>query len=693
MPDPAYSDDKLAALTELAAQPGALEERAEAIVRLLADGGGTCALRAREGERVRTLAAAGPALAAALRPEPEELLARALAGETVLIPDLAAERDLADSWRLVLTSASVRSAAVLPVPASAVTLSLFSHLEDAWDNFDAGRQALLAKLVGLALAQPRADHGGGSGEAMSSRYRSAIAELHANRDLDDACRRAVAELAELFHCDYAVVARRLGEAGSFDTFEAHHRHTYAGGEAPVLEAVAAAGKPLLNPPATPEDQLLARAREAGVGTWLVFPLNFRDEILGGLLLGWRRAGEVPVEVLSLVERFAFHVALALRDAGLRHAQEQAVARLREAQYEATQGAKFRALAQMAGGVAHEFNNALGGILARTQILQRQTQDRRVLKGLTTISDIGWRAAETVRRLQEFTRARSEDDFRSVPVPDLWAHLKEAARAQVAEYGRTSSSRYHVELEQGALDGSLLASPDELAEALGNVLRNALEATPGGGVVSVHAHTASGHLHLVVVDRGRGMSADEQQSAFDPFYSTKAETGVGLGLSVTYGIVSRHRGEIEIESTPAVGTTVNITLPLAVPAEEKPHRTPHVLVIDDEQALCEVLAELFSSQGFEVDTCSGGREGIEHYHANVYDLVCTDLRTEDLSGWEVIRAVKTAGRGTPVMLLTGFREQLRPDQIEDSGVDAVLGKPFTLQQVLDTSAQLLGIERE
>ncbi len=344
---------------------------------------------------------------------------------------------------------------------------------------------------------------------------------------------------------------------------------------------------------------------------------------------------------------------------------------------------------MAGGVAHEFNNALGGILARAQMLQRQTRERPVLSGLNTIAEIGWRAAETVRRLQEFTRERSEEDFETVEVGVLWRQICEGTRQQVATFAKDTGLRYVVELEHGELAGTMEANAAELLEAVGNVVTNALEATPGGGVVMVYADTEGEQFRLSIADRGHGMPAEVLQSCLDPFFSTKAETGVGLGLSVTYGIVSRHRGEITIDSTPKEGATVQISLPLAAPARpvEVP-QTPHILIIDDEASLCEVLSELFGGAGYTTETCAGGREGIDRFQSSAFDLVCTDLRTEDLSGWEVIRAVKESGRGTPVMLLTGFREQLRPDQLESSGVDAVLGKPFTLQQVLSAAEQLL-----
>lgn len=698
-PGKVLSDGTLQRLGELVGTHDDEERQAESIARLLASEGLTCALRAWQGDRVITVAAAGPARATVASPEPAHLLDDVFAGERWVALDLAevGAPDVDETWQRLLVAAGVAAACLLPLEFGSQrgVLCLYSHDPDALAGLSDDRLALTARLVALSLFGA-ATNGAAAPSVWTvcgpQAYRQAVTEIHAVADPQGACKQAVTSIHGLLHPDWVVVLRAT-PSGIECYLSGGGRLFFEANQAPAASDLLESGSAVMTLAELATDPLTRRLDSEGCVALAVEPVQFPGERLGTLALGYRQPERISDELRNTAERLAFHVALALRDAQLLQAQEETVDRLRRAQHEATQGAKFRALAQMAGGVAHEFNNALGGILARAQILQRQTQDRRILKGLSTIAEIGWRAAETVRRLQEFTRERSEEDFVTVRVSDLWERLGQVARDQIAVMARRTSARYHVELEHGDLDGSILADPDELCEAVGNVLLNALEATPGGGVVMLHLHSGDGLLHLTIVDRGRGMTAEELQSCFDPFFSTKAETGVGLGLSVTYGIVSRHRGEIAIESQPQMGTTVSIMLPLAGAPAPRHQGPPHLLVIDDEEALCDVLAELLTSAGYTVDTCAGGREGIERFQANNYDLVCTDLRTEDLSGWEVIRAVKSSGRGTPVILLTGFREQLRPDEIDGSGVDLVLGKPFTLQQVLDAVHRLLGEAEE
>lgn len=684
-------DETLVVLARLAQHPGTRRDRAEAVADVLAAAGLTAAVHWSEDALSDSLATAGDH-AAAVRDLAADGPARAAAaGEPVLLDDLDDAVVVDGDWLERLLDAGVHAAAWLPLlDGDDVTgwLALYSAEPGTWRELGQPRLKLVARLAADALSAPLATPAVPAGPS-ETLLREAFVVLHLDRDADDLCRRAVQQLVRVLQADFAMVARSDEARQQYTCYLPDDRFELRAVDAPRLRRVAETKERLHDLHTGSQGALTVRLAAAGVQSSLALPLDFQGENFGVLVVGFRERQRLAEECVNVAEELAFHIALSLRDARLQRAQEQALTRLKQAQDELTQGAKFRALAQMAGGVAHEFNNALGGILARAQMLQRQTRERAILSGLNTIAEIGWRAADTVRRLQEFTRERSEEDFEAIEIGALWRQICEGTRQQVATFAKNTGLRYVVEMEHGELSGTMKANADDLLEAVGNVVTNALEATPGGGVVMMYADTEGGQFKLSIADRGRGMSTEVLQSCLDPFFSTKAETGVGLGLSVTYGIVSRHRGEIAIDSEPREGTTVQIALPLVAAARPAAvPQTPHVLIIDDEEALCEVLSELFGGAGYTTETCAGGREGIDRFQARNFDLVCTDLRTEDLSGWEVIRAVKDSGRGTPVMLLTGFREQLRPDQIESSGVDAVLGKPFTLQQVLSAAEKLL-----
>ena len=165
--------------------------------------------------------------------------------------------------------------------------------------------------------------------------------------------------------------------------------------------------------------------------------------------------------------------------------------------------------------------------------------------------------------------------------------------------------------------------------------------------------------------------------------------------MVYGIVSRHGGQIVVESTEGVGSTFQIRLPAGrgsvrarvAPAAPPVDRAARVLVIDDEEDVRETLADMLREQSHEVVVAENGAEGLERFQSATFDLVLTDLAMPGISGWQVARAVKAARPDVPVVLVTGWGVELSPEQLRSNGVDRVMTKPFRLQEVLEVVATL------
>jgi signal transduction histidine kinase len=298
----------------------------------------------------------------------------------------------------------------------------------------------------------------------------------------------------------------------------------------------------------------------GLRGYIGIPISTTESCLGVLCVGTREANCYRVDHVELLQQLSIHMALAIRNAEVYETMQRAVEHVRAVHERLISAEKFKALGHMAGGVAHEFNNALGGILGRSQILACQTQDPTVLQGLETINEIGWRAAETVRRLQEFARDRSPVGMITVTLSDVLAPFLEEARRILAEEQQATGHPYTLDVSLDD-DAFIEANPEELREALRCMLTNAIEAMPQGGRVTIRSERIASSILLRLADTGRGMTCEEQMRAFEPFYSTKALTGVGLGLSVAYGIVSRHRGDIQLNSEPGQGTDLTLRFPV------------------------------------------------------------------------------------------------------------------------------------
>jgi len=237
-------------------------------------------------------------------------------------------------------------------------------------------------------------------------------------------------------------------------------------------------------------------------------------------------------------------------------------------------------------------------------------------------------------------------------------------------------------------------PVELREALTNLILNAVDAMPRGGVLELRTREVDGQVELSVKDTGVGMPESVRQRIFDPFFTTKGAQGTGLGLSITYGILMRHRARVVVESEPGRGTTFALSFepgPAPDPAERLVPLAPptsgpmRCLVVDDEEAVGTVLGEVLEMGGHLPTVFMSGADAIERFRSEPFDVVFTDLAMPGVSGWQVARAIKAMSPTVPVFLVTGFGVELSAEERRAHGVDLVLSKPLDIQSILDAVA--------
>jgi CheY-like chemotaxis protein len=202
------------------------------------------------------------------------------------------------------------------------------------------------------------------------------------------------------------------------------------------------------------------------------------------------------------------------------------------------------------------------------------------------------------------------------------------------------------------------------------------------------------VELTVTDTGVGMTDEVRHQAFEPFFTTKGGRGTGLGLSMVYGIMERHGGEIEATSAPGNGTTFTLrfqTVPEHLPTAptRAPDRSPsrRVLVIDDDPRVRKTLVSLLRTAGHQITEAAGGREGLARFTEESAELVLTDLSMPEVNGWDVVAAVKARVPTCPVVLLTGWADQHTDETAGPGLVDRVLHKPVRLQELLQVIAEL------
>jgi CheY-like chemotaxis protein len=239
---------------------------------------------------------------------------------------------------------------------------------------------------------------------------------------------------------------------------------------------------------------------------------------------------------------------------------------------------------------------------------------------------------------------------------------------------------------------------ELREVFTNLVLNAVDAMPDGGRMTLVTRDDDDRVAVEVKDSGHGMAAETQARCFDPFFTTKAVKGTGLGLSVAYGIVSRHHGTISVDSAAGAGTTFRLTFPVkraaAAPAPKAGEPAAigsfRMLVVDDEEAVLSVMGELLEALGQTVTTAHGGVEGLARLRESAVgpaekrpEIVFTDLGMPGVSGWDIARETRMKFPDACVVLVTGWGVQIDAESAKEKGVDYLLGKPFTVDDVETT----------
>jgi PAS domain S-box-containing protein len=362
-----------------------------------------------------------------------------------------------------------------------------------------------------------------------------------------------------------------------------------------------------------------------------------------------------------------------------------------------QAEKLRALGEMAGGVAHDFNNFLAAILGRAELMKlyltthgekdRRSSTKHLLSGLAIIDRAASDAAETVRRIQEFTRTKAQKDFVHIRLNQLVREVVELTRPRWKDESESKGIKFIVKEELKA-NRPVAGIPSELREVLINLVINALDAMPFGGELTIRTETNRKANEVSVADTGMGIPKEIRRKIFDPFFTTKGPKSSGLGLSVSYRIIERHAGEISLSGGKGKGSCFTIKLPTASKSVTKTPpedlsvegRKATILVVDDEPEIRNSLSEILSLEGHQVTVARDGKEGISAFKTNQFDMVLTDLGMPGMSGWQLAKRIKAISPKTPVAIITGWGARPDPQRMEQAGVARFIAKPFRLNDI-------------
>jgi signal transduction histidine kinase len=385
------------------------------------------------------------------------------------------------------------------------------------------------------------------------------------------------------------------------------------------------------------------------------------------------------------------------------ALQEAMDELTRTQQQLVQQERLKALGQMVSGIAHDFNNVLMPIVGIPALLLEDPDllnDRDdVLSMLKTVSAAGQDAREIVRRLREFYRPGEPQEMHAVKVNQVIEQTIALTEPAWKAQSEAAGKAIRIVTDMGDVPETP-GSEAGLRELLTNLIINAVDAIPKEGTITFRTRREGEWVVMQVADTGAGMTEDVRSHCFEPFYTTKGEHGTGLGLAMCHGIVKRHGGQIEVTSGIDAGTTFTIRLPLTGPtigspgaesvdtAVERPSGL-RVLVIEDEELSRTLLTQFLTQQGHTVETSANGGDGLARLLASCFDVVITDRAMPGMGGDHVAKAAKRLVPGMPVIMLTGFGDLMRFKNEHPEGVDEVLGKPVTPDELGEAIGRVVG----
>ncbi len=363
--------------------------------------------------------------------------------------------------------------------------------------------------------------------------------------------------------------------------------------------------------------------------------------------------------------------------------------------------KITALGRMASGIAHDFNNALAAILGLSKLLLLKEDNLQKIKDIKSIETVSKDAAQMVRRLQEFTGIRkTREGFVGINVNETIKEAIEITKPIWKDKVQAEGITIDVKTDLTPIP-HISGNASEIREVLTNMIFNSVDAMPAGGKLTLSSNLSKdkGFIEININDTGVGMSEEVRRQVFDPLFTTKGVTHTGMGLSVSYGIITRHGGEIDVKSTEGKGSTFTIRFPVSKEIREeirekipkKRFKKAKVLMIEDEELVRNTLGRILETFGHKVTKASTSKEGLRRFKRGKFDMVLTDLGMPELSGWEIASMVKQINPSMPVVMITGWGDQFSEEKLETNGVDLVLSKPFEPDKLKEVIRKALEIK--
>ena len=390
------------------------------------------------------------------------------------------------------------------------------------------------------------------------------------------------------------------------------------------------------------------------------------------------------------------------------------------QQQLIQAQKMESIGQLTGGIAHDFNNMLGSIMGFTQLSQKRQaaiDDQKLKSYLDQVLLAGERARDLVKQMLAFSRTevgKVADINPDLIIDEVISMLRPILPSSI-----------DIEINTEANGTFIKCNAVQLNQILMNLCINARDAMSGKGMISLitrtikkedgictscHKPVNGNFVSIIVSDTGCGIPEEIKSSIFQPFISTKeVGKGTGMGLAMVHGIVHQHNGHIIVDSTPGEGTTFSLLLPVIenetrdlmppqqdISSVESNHHLvkKHIMVVDDEISICQLFAEFLIDNGYEISTFIHSEEALKAFEKSPdkFDCLITDQTMPKLTGIELASKISRIRKDFPIVIQTGYSDQINEQIIEDSIVSVLLKKPVDIDEMISTINNILNKEQ-
>ncbi|MFP4499280.1 MAG: response regulator [Vulcanimicrobiota bacterium] len=439
-----------------------------------------------------------------------------------------------------------------------------------------------------------------------------------------------------------------------------------------------------------EEPFEANLFKQGFKKIVLAPIILKNEF-AGLLIGLSKKNNdqlapLDVKIMELVSEI---LAVSMEKYKCVNTTEETLVQLQNYQEKMISFESLKLLGDLAAGISHNLNNLLAGILAYTQLVENKQLDQETQKVINQIRSAALVGKETVSSLQEFKKMNVEMEFENVQLTDILNRAIHITRSKWQDEAWAKNIEYKFEMDISRLP-LVLGNPSTLLETFIVAIFTILEGMPAGGCINIETYQQEGNpvIRFSSSSRkiiGRGLSV------YDPFLEHTRAGEEKVNFQVAKDIIKRHRGRITRENPLGQGAIITIELPAIMQKVEeiKEHfeiseaMEANILVVEDEPMVRALLAEVLLGEGFNLTTVENGEKALQEIEQKEFDLILTDLGMPGMSGFDLAERIRKINPSIPIIMATGWQAQLDTKKVEEYKINHVVGKPFQINELVNT----------